>query len=336
MAKKITMTILFMLLLATSVVLFWVSPFYLVVSIVGTVAAVALFVLSLVFYFTKHKFYSVTLIINILFTAIVIIFAILYFTGIIEHFRDIETAREWFSSFGIIAWLVLFIIQLLQVVIIPIPAQVTTIAGVLIFGAFQCFVISAAAIILGSIICFALGRWLGVQIAYKVASKETVDKYRKLLEKRGRFLLPIFFLLPCFPDDMLCFVAGATTMTWRYFILTSIFTRTIGVACICWLGSGELIPFSGWGIPVWIVLAILLVVAIVLLFKYQDKIEEFIISKLTQKGKKVKTLNEQEKEDEIDEQQEISKEEETNKVKNKSKTIEIKPVQEKDKSIEVE
>ena len=285
MLKNFLRVCIYAVLLVINVVLLWIAPFYMVVSIVGTVVSCALFATCIVFYFTKHKYYSLTFIINLLLTFLIIAFSVLFFTGLIEHFRDIESARQWFSSFGIVAWLMLFIIQLLQVIIIPIPAQVTTIAGVLIFGALQCFVISAVAIILGSIICFAFGRWLGVQIAYKVATKESVDKYRKMFEKKGRFLLPIFFLLPCFPDDMLCFVAGATTMTWRYFILTTIFTRTIGVACICWLGSGEIIPFSGWGIPVWIVVGIVLIVAIILLFKYQDKIEQFLIDKLTNKGK---------------------------------------------------
>lgn len=286
MKKNIMLISIYSLLFILDIALLWIAPFYLWLSIVLTVMLSAVVFLCIFFYFKKHKYYSITCVIYYLCSFLIIIFAIFYFTGLIENFRDIESARQWFDSFGILSWLMLFFIQLLQVIILPIPAQVTTIAGVLIFGALQCFVISATAIIVGSLICFGIGKWLGVQVAYKVADKETVDKYRKLLDKKGKVLLPVFFLLPCFPDDLLCFVAGATTMTWKFFIVVTLLTRTIGVACICWLGSGELIPFSGWGIPVWIVLGVLLAVVIFFFLKYQNKIENWIINKFTNKKNK--------------------------------------------------
>lgn len=285
MKKNILVTLLMVILLATNIVLLWIAPFYVAVSIACSVICLALFILSLIFYFKKNKYFSAVVTTFCLITFFVVIFAIFFFTGLIEHFRDIESARQWFDSFGVIAWLMLFLIQLLQVVVLPIPAQITTIAGVLIFGALQCFVISAVAVIVGSLICFGIGKWLGVKVAYKFAPKDTVDKYRKLLNKKGKVLLPLFFLLPCFPDDLLCFVAGATTMTFRYFLIITLLTRTFGIGCICWFGSGELIPFSGWGIPVWIILGIVLITVVVLVLKYQDNIENWVIKKFTKQKK---------------------------------------------------
>lgn len=293
--KKNILTISFLLiLLATNVVLLWVAPFYLAISISFTVISAFLFVISLIFYFKKNKYYSAVVTTFCLITFFVVIFAVFFFTGLIEHFRDIESARAWFDSFGVIAWLMLFLIQLLQVVVLPIPAQITTVAGVLIFGALQCFIISAVAVIVGSLICFGIGKWLGVKVAYKFAPKDTVDKYRKLLNKKGKVLLPLFFLLPCFPDDMLCFVAGATTMTFRYFLIVTLLTRTLGIGCICWFGSGDLIPFSGWGIPVWIILGIVLVALVILVLKYQDNIEKWVIEKFT-KSKSIAVKKEDKK-----------------------------------------
>lgn len=285
MKKNIFVTILMVILLATNIALLWIAPFYVAVSIACSAICLTLFILSLIFYFKKNKYFSAVVTTFCLITFFVVIFAIFFFTGLIEHFRDIESARQWFDSFGVIAWLMLFLIQLLQVVVLPIPAQITTIAGVLIFGALQCFFISAVAVIVGSLICFGIGKWLGVKVAYKFAPKDTVDKYRKLLNKKGKVLLPLFFLLPCFPDDLLCFVAGATTMTFRYFLIITLLTRTFGIGCICWFGSGELIPFSGWGIPVWIILGIVLITVVVLVLKYQDNIENWVIKKFTKQKK---------------------------------------------------
>lgn len=211
----------------------------------------------------------------------------LYYSGLLVHFESRETLQAWIESFGAWGPIMFFVIELAQVILIPIPAQITTLAGIFAFGAFKAFLISSAAIITGSIIAFAVGRALGVPVLYKVAKKETADKYRNLLSKKGRILLPIMFLFPLFPDDLLCFVAGTTTMSWLYFIVITITTRLIGVGCICAFMGGDIIPFSGWGIPVWIVIAIALIATSIIALKNQDKIEQFIINLFTkQKNKK--------------------------------------------------
>ena len=194
------------------------------------------------------------------------------------------------------AWLFFFLIQFAQVVILPIPAQLTTIAGVLIFGPLITFIISGIAIVLGSFVCFAIGRHFGVKIAYKIATKETVDKYRNLLTKKGKVLLPIMFLLPAFPDDLMCFVAGTTKIKWLYFIVVVIITRLIGIGLTCWFGSGEIIPFHGWGIPVWIALGVFFSFAIYFLIKYQEFVEDWITSLFVKNGRqKIKNKRQRKK-----------------------------------------
>jgi len=64
-------------------------------------------------------------------------------------------------------------------------------------------------------------------------------------------------LFPMFPDDILCMVAGITDMSYKFFIVTVALTRPVMIAATCFLGSGEIIPFTGWGIPVWIGLFLL-------------------------------------------------------------------------------
>ena len=285
--KKALWLIITGLLSGLAITASWIVPFYLVWSIVFTVSTAITYLFYLITELLNHKARKLALFSNILVLSIVALFTIFYYTGLLSHFSSLEEARKWFESFGIWAWLIFFIIQILQVVVLPIPAQITTIAGVLLFGPWIAFVISAIAIVIGSFACFAIGKLFGVKIAYKLASKQTVDKYRDLLTKKGRVLLPVMFLFPAFPDDLLCFVAGTTKMTWRYFIIVTLLTRLIGVACICWFGSGDLIPFHGWGIPVWIVIGIVMIVTVFLLFKYQEQFEEWVIKTFTKDGKKI-------------------------------------------------
>ncbi len=229
---------------------------------------------------TKNFQHIFALIIAFLFF-IETLFYLFYLTGILEHFRDIESAKKWIQSFGTLAFLIFFIIQFLQVVILPLPAQITLIAGVLIFGALQTFIISSVAIILGSVVCFFIGRIFGNKVLHLLCEKETANHYKNLLSNKGRILLPIFFLLPVFPDDLLCFASGATSMSFKCFLLITIIFRPVAIFFVCWLGSGRVIPFTSWGIPVWIVLLTLLLILLVILFKYQNKIENWIVKRFS-------------------------------------------------------
>lgn len=284
--KKVLRLIILGLLSGAGIATSWIAPFYLVWSIVFTICLALSYIFLLVTEILNHKWRKLATAISIIVICVVALFVAFYYTGLLSHFSSLEEARSWFESFGAWAWIIYFLIQVAQVVILPIPAQITTIAGVLIFGAWKAFLISAIAIILASYLCFGIGRWVGVKVAYKIASKETVDKYRNLLTKKSRLLLPIMFIFPAFPDDLLCFIAGTTKMTWRYFMIITLLTRLVGVACICWLGSGELIPFSGWGIPIWIAIGILMAFAVFFLIKYQEQIEDWIIATFTKGGKK--------------------------------------------------
>ena len=90
-------------------------------------------------------------------------------------------------------------------------------------------------------------------------------------------------ILPFFPDDILCLVAGLTNMSWSYFILVQFVSRPIGILTTAYFSSGEVIPYHGWGLVVWAIIAILAVALIYLTTKYNDKIEEFVAKKILRK-----------------------------------------------------
>ena len=83
-------------------------------------------------------------------------------------------------------------------------------------------------------------------------------------------------LLPCFPDDVLCMAAGLSAMSYPFFIITISIVRPIYIAAVSWLGTGDIIPFRGWGIPVWILIFAVCGVIFVLYAKNQEKVENFM------------------------------------------------------------
>lgn len=283
---KISKLIVVLISFVGALIIAILAPFYTWLSVALISSLVFSFVSFCCLFFIKKEVKFKMSALNILYFYVLsafileVLFYLLYISGILEHFRDIESAKNFILSFGALAWIVFFVVQYLQVVILPIPAQITIIAGVFIFGAFQTFLITTLAVVLGSLTCFFIGRGLQKKVLYKIFEKQKVDKYLKLMSSKGKILLPAFFLLPVFPDDLLCFVAGATTMSFKYFFWVSVIVRPITIACVCYLGSGKLIPFNSWGIPVWCVLGLIVLACIVLLLKYQEEIEQWMINRV--------------------------------------------------------
>lgn len=200
-------------------------------------------------------------------------------TGIIKKIRSIEALRDYISQFGSMAVLLYILFCFLQVVILPVPGSVTVAAGVALFGPLKCSIYSFIGITLGSVVAFAIGRWIGEKAVQWIVGKDTLKKWLKKLKGKDYLILSIMFLLPLFPDDVLCFVAGLSSMTWPYFLIMIIVTRATSILGTAY--SVGLIPFTTWwGILIWIIIGALIVLAFWIVCKYSDKIDYFIKNKL--------------------------------------------------------
>lgn len=243
---------------------------------------------------TKQKIIKLTIIIVALILIFLAIYLPLELTGTLEKIDSAEKLKDVILSFGAYSYIIFFIIQFLQTTIIPIPAAVTTVAGTLLFGPWITLGISFLAVFSGSLFAFFLGKKIGRRLVVWVAGEKTTLKWEEKL-RQGKFVYFLMMLLPLFPDDILCIVAGTVNMSYRFFIITNLITRPITIATTCFLGSGQLIPYSGWGIPVWIVLIIICLVLFYVSYKYQSQIEKFVVNlgaKLTNKNKQAQKSEE--------------------------------------------
>lgn len=180
--------------------------------------------------------------------------------------------------------LVFVLLQVLQVVILPLPAVVCYVSGTQVWSPIETTVLASVGVLAGSAINYLIGRLFGRKVVEWIAGKETTDKYAGYLGKRGKGLFIVMQILPFFPDDILCLLAGLTKMNGWFFAGVMIFVRPLIIALYCFLGSGTVIPFSGWGIPVWIAIFAACVAFAVLSFRYQDRFEAFLARKFGKKG----------------------------------------------------
>ena len=233
---------------------------------------------------TKSKIFKLAFIIFVFILMSLAIFLPLKLSGALNKISNTEDLKQIINNRKFYSYLIFFVVQFLQATFLPIPAIVTTVTGAIIFGPFISFLISFISIMLASILMFLIGKKLGKKFVIWAIGKDDYSKHSKTLSK-GKYTFFLMMLFPFFPDDILCLLAGATmNMTYKFFIITNLITRPIGILATCYLASGRLIPFSGWGIPIWIIFAALAITSIILSLKYQDKIESFI-NKLSKKLK---------------------------------------------------
>ncbi|MGN1060464.1 MAG: TVP38/TMEM64 family protein [Candidatus Coproplasma sp.] len=243
----------------------------------------SLLVLYLVFFaLSKQVVYRFILCALIFLDIVAVIFYALSATGVLSSLTSVEKLREYISSFGAAAVIIFIAFQFLQVVVLPVPGSISVGVGVALFGPLRCSIFSFIGIIAGSIVAFALGRWVGYKAVSWVVGKDDLDKWLKKVKGKDYLLLSIMFLLPLFPDDVLCFVAGLSSMTWGYYLVMITVTRLISVSVTSF--SLQLIPFTTWwGIIIWLIIAVLVGFSFWYVCKYSDKIDKFIKGKFKSK-----------------------------------------------------
>lgn len=204
--------------------------------------------------------------------------------GIFESLSDLEKVKDLIISAGGWGYVVYALLTILNVVVLPMPGWLFMLAGLAVFGQWNTFLVTYASFLAGSFIAFALGRVCGRKAVVWCIGEEKTEKYSKIVGKKGHVAFVFMQILPFFPDDILCMVAGLTSMSWKFFSVSMILIRPIYIAAVCFLGTGTVIPFSGWGIPVWIAIFAVFGVLFILFCKYQEKIENWF-GKLFKKKK---------------------------------------------------
>lgn len=200
----------------------------------------------------------------------------LYRSGFFAACTSIPALRAYIDRSAPYSHLTFFVVQLLSVVLAPIPSNLTAAAGGLLFGTWPAFFLTYGAVMAGSLLVFWLARTLGRDFVDRVVSRKLAEKYQKVIREKTTVFLALAFLLPYFPDDMLCILAGLTPITFGRFALLALFTRPWGLLFASALGGASL------SIPLWAMVLIGLsgVMIFVLGMLYGDRLERAVLKRL--------------------------------------------------------
>lgn len=191
-------------------------------------------------------------------------------SGVLKQINSVEGLREFIGAAGPWAGVVYFLLQMMTVIIAPIPSNISMMAGALALGFWPSMILGVSAVIAGSVVVFLVARKLGRGAAMRLVDRGVMEKYLPVIEEKQDMFLFLTLLFPFFPDDALCILAGLTSIPLKRFVIIMALTRPWGLVFAALLGSGAF-TMPGWA---WAALTLALAVVFVVMMKYSAQIED--------------------------------------------------------------
>lgn len=166
--------------------------------------------------------------------------------------------KSIYASFGDQGKLCFVLLQFAQTFLAPIPGQVTAFLGGYIFGFSEGLWLTMLGVTIGVFFSILSSRLFGRFIIERFVSQRLLDKFDYLLKSESLWDFFLIFLLPGFPDDAVCFVAGITRISIWKLIIIAVVGRLPGTIPLVLAGATVTTA------PVWtnIVLSLGLIIAL--------------------------------------------------------------------------
>ncbi len=155
---------------------------------------------------------------------------------------DFEQARDelkaLLESAGVGVELAFIGFQVLQVLFAPVPGQVAGLLGGYLFGFWYGLLLTMTGLAVGSLLAMGAGRLLGKHVVRRFVPGRFTAKFDVLVGKDGLWNFFLIFLLPVFPDDAACLLAGLTRLSLWKLVLVCLVGRLPGMAVLTYVGAG--------------------------------------------------------------------------------------------------
>lgn len=153
-----------------------------------------------------------------------------------DWITDPTAVTRTLENFGRAAPLVFMVVQVFQVVVAPIPGELSGVVGGYLFGAVRGFFYSSLALSIGSWLGFLIGRYFG-RFVRKWILSEKLDRFDRMIKRQGGVALLILFVVPGFPKDYLCLFFGMAHFPMKVFMIIATFGRMPGTLMLSLQGE---------------------------------------------------------------------------------------------------
>src|SRR5215471_4908066 len=151
----------------------------------------------------------------------------------VRLYQDKKFLKDTVRAWGWMAPIVFMAIQALQVIISPIPGEITGPVGGALFGTWLGLFYSTIGLTAGTLFCFWVGRKWGEPLVRPWLSEHHWNKMNFILEAEGAIICFILYLIPGFPKDIISYLFGISPMPFWLFAVVSTVGRLPGT----WISS---------------------------------------------------------------------------------------------------
>jgi uncharacterized membrane protein YdjX (TVP38/TMEM64 family) len=179
------------------------------------------------------------IIVKVLILIVFIALCIFFFNhfDLYNFFKNRERIIGFINSFGPLSVVIFISLQILQVLVAPIPGEITGFIGGYLYGPALGTLYSIIGLSVGSLLAFLLARWLGQPFVEKIPSPATIQKYDYFIEHKGTAVIFILFFIPGFPKDILSYIIGLSRLKASTFLLICATGRLTGTILLSLSGS---------------------------------------------------------------------------------------------------
>jgi uncharacterized membrane protein YdjX (TVP38/TMEM64 family) len=179
--------------------------------------------------------------------------------------EPVTAAWAWFSNRGAVVasmhqlgfWgpAVLFTLLVWQVFLAFIPGQALMIACGYLYGFWGGMLITWTSLVGGGQAAFLMARRYGRPFAERWVSPGTLVRWDKAAQGQGVGFFALSLVLPIFPNDAMCYIAGLGKISSRRFLAANMIGRSLACLLANLAGAyGPRIPVWGWGLGVGVIL----------------------------------------------------------------------------------
>lgn len=143
---------------------------------------------------------------------------------------SVESLRAFVGKFGPLAPIAFIAAGAVEAVFPVIPGSGAVLSAPVIFGFVHGTIYAYLATCIGSMLVFLIARVLGRDLIVARVPEKLMTKYGKWLDhpKFDKYFA-LLIALPFAPDDVLCYLAGVTRMSWRKYVLILLLCKPWGV-----------------------------------------------------------------------------------------------------------
>lgn len=143
--------------------------------------------------------------------------------------------RAWLEQLGPLAPLAFFLLNVIQIVVAPIPGYPVQVLGGILFGFVPGVIYTVSGMVVGGTLAAWLGRWLGRPWLERRLGADTLAHWSAIAHINSFWTWWLILLIPV--GDLPYFFAGLTKIRLRAFALAILASRGPFTALLVWTGS---------------------------------------------------------------------------------------------------